>query len=261
MEDTESVVEGKKSREPARRQKIRKALIYISFLLFPVTFYYLSPYLIMRGTSEGIIDGSFIFFILLFLFALVLGRGFCGWVCPAGGMQELCFKIRDKRARGGRWNWIKYFIWVPWISIIVIMAIRSGGYSKVDPSYQTFYGISVSDIPSLMTMFFVLVMIAIVALASGKRGFCHYACWMAPFMILGRKLRNLFGWPSLQLESDEDKCTDCKKCIKVCPMSLDVNGMVKTGSMENTECILCGMCIDNCPMEVISYSFNSRQRS
>jgi ferredoxin-type protein NapH len=251
--------EDEKKSGTAKRQKTRKAIIYISLLLFPVTFYYLSPYLVIQGASEGIIAGSLIAFVLMFLSALVLGRAFCGWVCPAGGMQELCFKICDKKARGGRWDWIKYFIWVPWISIIVIMFIRASGPAKVDPFYQTYYGISVSDIPSLMIMAFVLLAIAIIALAAGKRGFCHYACWMAPFMILGRKARNLFGWPSLQLKSDEEKCTDCKKCIKVCPMSLDVNGMVKTGSMENTECILCGMCVDNCPKKVISYSFNSCQ--
>ena len=82
------------------RQSARKILLIIAFLLFPVVFYYLSPVLIIMGASEGIITGSFIVFGLMFLSALILGRAFCGWVCPAGGMQELCFKFWDKRARG-----------------------------------------------------------------------------------------------------------------------------------------------------------------
>ena len=247
----------KKKPQVRGRQKVRKALIITSFLLFPVVFYYLSPILIIQGASEGIIVGSFIVFALLFLFSLLLGRAYCGWVCPAGGMQEQCFKFRDKRARGGRLNWIKYFIWVPWLCAIVIVAVRAGGFSKVDPFYQTYYGISISGMQSLMIFAIVLLVIFILAMAAGRRAFCHYGCWMAPFMVVARKLRNVFRWPSLALEPEEDKCIDCKKCSKVCPMSLDVNTMVREAHMENSECILCGMCVDNCPKGVISYTFKS----
>jgi polyferredoxin len=52
--------------------------------------------------------------------SLFLGRAFCGWVCPGAGIQEWCFTVNDKKARGGRLNWIKYFIWVPWIRMCKI---------------------------------------------------------------------------------------------------------------------------------------------
>jgi polyferredoxin len=71
-----------------KRQSIRKALVVISFLLFPITIYYLSPILIIQGLAEGIIAGSFIFFALLFAVSLFLGRAHCGWVCPAGGLKK-----------------------------------------------------------------------------------------------------------------------------------------------------------------------------
>ena len=76
-------------------------------------------------------------------------------------------------------------------------------------------------------------------------------------MILGRKLRNLFRWPSLRLKAKTDDCIDCKRCTAICPMSLDVNGMVQNGDMENSECILCGSCVDVCPQDVIGYSFSA----
>lgn len=60
-----------------------EGLILISFFLFPVTFYYLSPVLIIEAAYNGIVNGSFIVFSLLFITALVLGRGWCGWLCPA----------------------------------------------------------------------------------------------------------------------------------------------------------------------------------
>jgi len=247
-------------RRTRRRQKVRKTLIVASFILFPVTFYYLSPVLIMQGSSEGVVVGSLILFLLMFLFSLFLGRAYCGWICPAGGMQELCFKLRDKRAKGGKLNWIKYFIWVPWLGAIAAVAARAGGFSTVDPLYQTYYGISITGVQSLFVLAIVILVIFILAMAFGRRAFCHYACWMAPFMVVGRKLRNLFRWPSLVLIAQEDRCIDCKKCTKVCPMSLDVNTMVREAQMENSECILCGMCVDNCPKGVISYAFESGRR-
>ena len=123
------------------RQKIRKTLILISFLFFPATFFYLSPYLIIDGTLKGIISGSFLFFSLLFISSLFLGRAFCGWICPAGGAQNIVIHINDRKIKKG--NIIKWLIWVPWIITIVLLAIKNGGYQKVDPLYQTTYGFSI----------------------------------------------------------------------------------------------------------------------
>ncbi|MBW2220497.1 MAG: 4Fe-4S binding protein, partial [Deltaproteobacteria bacterium] len=108
------------------RQKIRKGLILFSFFLFPAIFYYLSPVLIIRASSTGIINGSFMLFILMFISSLVLGRGYCGWVCPAAGCQEAIFAARDKKVTRG--DYVKWLIWVPWVSSIVLLAISSGGY-------------------------------------------------------------------------------------------------------------------------------------
>ncbi|NPV02029.1 MAG: 4Fe-4S binding protein [Brevinematales bacterium] len=66
------------------KQKVRRSLILISFFLFPVTMFYFSPYLIIMGGIGGIITGSFMMFAAQFAHSLVLGRAFCGWVCPAG---------------------------------------------------------------------------------------------------------------------------------------------------------------------------------
>jgi len=239
-----------------KRQKIRKTLIFIFFLLFPVVLYYLSPALIIEGASKGIVTGSFIVFSLLFIFSLILGRAFCGWVCPGAGLQEACFRISDKRARGGRYNWIKYFIWIPWISIIVFMSIKAGGLHTIDPFFQTKYGISIAEPANYPVFYTVIGLITVLALTAGKRAFCHYGCWMAPFMVIGTKIRNKFKWPALHLMANKDICRNCKTCTKNCPMSLDVNHMVQKGSMINSECILCGTCVDGCPEGVIKYTFS-----
>lgn len=240
------------------RQRSRRLILIIMFVLFPVIYYYFSPYLIIMGASEGIITGSFIVFASMLVGALFLGRLFCGWLCPAGATQELCFGLNNKPFKVGRRDWIKYFIWAPWISIIVVMFIQAGGIVAVDPFYKTYYGISIQDLPSLILFLLIGGLIAGIAVAVGKRAGCHMICWMAPFMIIGRKIRNAINLPSLQLVADKNLCTNCKICTGKCPMSLDVNSMVQEGEMENSECILCGSCVDNCPRSVIAYSFGKK---
>ena len=187
------------------RQKTRKGFILISFFLFPATFYYLSPVFILEASSKGIINGSFIIFSSLFVSSLFLGRAYCGWVCPAAGCQESIFSARSKKITKG--NVLKWLVWVPWLCTIATLATRSGGYKQINFFFQTTCGLSVGNVQSLITYFIVLfVLLVIPAFIFGKRSFCHHLCWMAPFMIIGRKIRNHFNWFSLQLNPDPEQC-------------------------------------------------------
>ena len=236
------------------RQKVRKGLILSSFFLFPATFYYLSPVVIIQSTMNGIVNGSFIMFLLMFLSALFLGRAYCGWICPGAGCQEAIFLARDKKVTKG--DLFKWTIWFPWVAAIALLAIRQGGYRKIDFLYQTKYGFSIGDVSALIAYLCVLlILLALPAFVFGRRSFCHHLCWMAPFMILGRKIRNSFQWASLQLKVESENCNHCHTCTQNCPMSLPVETMVKKGTMENIECILCGTCIDGCEFNVIRFAF------
>ena len=235
------------------RQKIRLGIIFISFFLFPATFYYLSPYLVIEATTKGVVNGSFIIFLFLFISSLVLGRGFCGWLCPASGCQEVVSQVRSKKVTKG--NYVKWILWTPWIGSIILLLYNLGGYREIDLFYQTSHGLSIGNIYSLLTYILVLLLIVIPAFLIGRRSFCHHICWMAPFMIIGRSLRNIARWPSLHLIAKSDVCVRCSKCTDNCPMSLPVETMVQNNVMENHECILCGTCIDNCEQKTIHYSF------
>ncbi|MFP4345167.1 MAG: 4Fe-4S binding protein, partial [Anaerolineales bacterium] len=59
-----------------------------------------------------------------------------------------------------------------------------------------------------------------------------------------------------RLQANSEACIRCNRCSRACPMSLDVQGMVQEGAMENAECILCGSCVDTCPKQVIHYTFS-----
>lgn len=241
------------------RQAWRKALILLAFLLFPVVLNYLSPYVIIDGAFQGIINGSFIVFGGMLISSLFVGRLWCGWLCPAAGLQEACFAVNSKPVKNGKGNWIKWGIWVVWLGVITFGVINAGGYKTVNFFHLTEAGISVSAPQNYFIYYIVLGTIFLLSITVGRRSFCHHACWMAPFMIGGRKLVNTANLPTLRLVADKAKCTNCKTCTKGCPMSLDVNAMVQAGNMENPECILCGNCIDTCPSKVIRYAFVRRK--
>ena len=230
-------------------------MIIFSFVLLPVTFAYISCPIIAEGASEGIITGGLIVFILLFISSLFLGRLWCGWLCPMGGLQEIYFHINDNQINLRRLDWFKYLIFLAVIFIPLISAIRSaGGLTTIDLFYSTDHGISIAKQGAYTIFLAQITFVTVFAILGGKRGFCHYFCPIAVIMIIGRKFRNLIRWPALQLSADAARCTDCKKCLKGCPMGLDVNAMVRQCSMENAECILCGCCVDVCPKQAIRYA-------
>ena len=73
-----------------RRQRLRRALLILAFLAFPITMNYFSPYVVIDGAYQGVVNGSLVMFGLMFISSLLLGRLWCGWACPAGALGEIC---------------------------------------------------------------------------------------------------------------------------------------------------------------------------
>lgn len=240
------------------RQNIRKWLLIISFILVPVTIFYISPIIIMMGAAEGVATGSLLLYALLFILSLVVARLWCGWLCPMGAWQEICSPLIKHTVKEGWRNYIKYVVTVLWLAVIGISFFSAGGIRTVDPFFGTVNGISITSPEILMIVGIIFALIFVIAYFTGRRGTCHVFCPIAALMISGRKIRNLAGWPALHLSSDASCCINCKKCSRECPMGLDVNGMVKKGDMENAECIMCAGCADTCPKGAITYGVKGR---
>lgn len=232
-------------------QKIRISLSTLSMILFPLSFYYISPALSVMGPSEGILTGSLIIFIMLFVTSIFFGRAFCSWLCPTAMIQDQLIKARSKRVNVKRISWIKYLIWVPWIITILFMFKRSGGIQSVDFFYQTEMGVSLTRLTDTFIYGGIVLIFFILSMLVGRRATCHTICWIAPFMILGKKLGELIKVPSLRLKRTPSKCTSCKKCTQVCPMSLEVEDLAKNIEMSDHDCVLCGSCVEECPNDVI----------
>lgn len=232
-------------------QKSRIALATLSTILFPLSFYYLSPALSIMGPAEGILTGSLIIFIMMFLTSVFIGRVFCSWLCPTAMIQDLLINARSRRVNVKKISWIKYVIWAPWIITILFMFKRSGGIHTIDFFYQTEMGVSLTRLVDTFIYGGIVLLIYILSMLVGRRATCHTICWMAPFMILGKKLGAKIKAPSLRLKREPSKCISCKKCTQVCPMSLEVEDLAKKLEVSDHNCILCGKCVDICPKNVL----------
>lgn len=245
-----------------KRQRLRKLLLIASLFLFPITLYYFSPALIINAGLKGIINGSFIVFVLMFVLSIPFGRLFCAYICPAGGLQECAFSVNEKLPKQGWRNYIKYIIWIIWLSSVIICYFQHGKVVEMDFLFETENGISVTSIQSYIIYYGIVCLVFIPSVLCGKRVFCHYFCWMAPFMVLGTILRKLMHLPGVHIKAKEkDKCISCSKCNKVCPMGIDVENEIKNDVIDDLECIQCGACIDNCPKHVLSYGMIKRKEN
>ncbi len=242
-----------------KRQNLRKLLLIISLLLFPVTIWYMSPYLIIRGAMEGIVSGSFIVFVCMLLGSIFFGRIFCGWLCPMGGLQECLCSVNEKTPKQGWRNYIKIAIWIVWIAAVIVCFVFRKQEITIDFFYMTDHGISITEIYNYVIYYGVIFLVLIPAVLFGKRVFCHYFCWMAPFMIIGIKIRQVLHLPGLHVRLEEKECISCGKCNKSCPMGLNVVELGKGSHDLGTECIQCGSCVDHCPKKALSYGWKGRK--
>ena len=229
------------------RQRARKGILVFSALMFPLTFFFLSPFVIVLSAANGILNGSAMVFGLLLLLSIFCSRVFCGWLCPGGALQDYISGANSRSWNSRGKNLSKYIIWVVWFSFIVFLWIQNrpleGNFLylvDIDKQYIIIYAI-------------VMTIIYLFTLLTGKRGMCHSLCWMAPFMVIGEKLADLLHIPRFRLKADPKTCVSCGKCSRGCPMGLNVAKMVQSGKMDSTECISCLECVDGCPKKAISF--------
>lgn len=145
------------------RQRAPKALVILAFLSFPITINFFSPYVMIDGAMNGIINGSLVMFGLMFLSSLFIGRLWCGWIFPGAGMQEMVEPIHNKLVNGLKVDWIKWEIWIIWISLIIVFSVNTGGYKSIELLYHTQNRISLAgteDRPIFFVYFIYYVVLA-----------------------------------------------------------------------------------------------------
>jgi ferredoxin-type protein NapH len=238
-----------------RYQAVRRPIVITTAILFHLLLIFhllFSPVIIVAASFKGIINASFVVYVLLFSSSLFFGRAYCSWFCPGCGVQEVISLAIRKKSSNSKALYLKYIISAVWLGSIVTGFILNGIHS-IDLAY------GMSDISVTRKIVLTLGAIMIIlplTLVFGRFASCKYVCWQAPFLITGTKIRDCFHFKGLRLKADQGKCTACKLCLAACPMNLNVLKHVQSGQMKHDECILCGNCIDSCKNEVIKFSFS-----
>lgn len=235
------------------RQRIRKGILAFSVLMFPLTFFFLSPYVIVLSATTGVINGSDMVFGFLLLCSILFSRIYCGWLCPGGAVQDLISGANKRNWNSKGKNLSKYIIWAVWFSFILFLWI------KHRPLKGEFLYLYQMDGQYMMIYAIVMTIIYLFTISTGRRGMCHSLCWMAPFMVIGETISDFLHIPRFRLKPNPDSCVSCKKCTKECPMGLDVSQMVKSGNMDSTECISCLACVDICPKQAIGFGISKKR--
>jgi ferredoxin-type protein NapH len=240
----------------AARQRIRRLILFFMVILFPILMNYFSVFLIVEGSSKGIMVFSFFYWSAWVVTALLIGRAGCGYLCPLGAFQEMKDRAAPKKLIRIRFlKVVKYVLSAAWVGAIIYFAVAAGGYKSINLLYNTESGVSIDRVQGWFIYSMIVVIILLPAFLIGKRGFCHYFCPWGVLTMLVTRLKNWIRIPSLHLESSQELCKNCHTCVANCPKSLPVENMVQKGSMKHDECILCGSCVDSCPYKVIRYSW------
>lgn len=235
--------------------KTRLGFLTISTILFPVTFYYLSPMVPMNASIQGVVSGSLIVFLILLVLSIFIGRFFCSWLCPAGGIQDQLLQSRNKRVSVKKISWLKYVVWSFWLGTLLFLFKKAGGIKGIDFTFATDHGFSTTDLMSIIIYTIVVLTFSTISLIIGRRAACHTICWISPFMVVGKKIAETLKIPNLHLRAETHECVHCGKCDKSCPMSLEVEKLVDTGVIRDNNCILCGECKESCPKKLFSWKF------
>lgn len=236
--------------------KKRKIMILVMFILLPIIVNYFSPVVVLIGSLNGFITASFVIWSLMFLSSIFVGRSFCSYICPYGGLQMLCDKVLEKKLININWlRKIRYLIGIIWLGLLIYnVAIRLGDL-KLNTFFNTENYVSTDSVGALIRYYIIVGSMVLFSCIFGKRSVCHYVCPMSILNIIGSKISSFLRLPALRLRNSDNQCIHCKKCNRACPMSLEVEKMVGENNMTDTECINCGECAKVCPNKCIDYKF------
>ncbi|HIJ97147.1 MAG TPA: 4Fe-4S binding protein [Desulfuromonadales bacterium] len=194
------------------------------------------------------------------LTTVVLGRVWCGWLCPQTVFNDLAELVGARFRRNFPVPVTRLVEHLTALIIAKLIAFNLLCWfmppGQVMSSLRNF-----TANPLIFSVFLIMTLFGYLNLILVKRSFCHSYC---PY---GRIQTALMDEGTLNLaflDATRERCLKCRACVKVCPMGIDIrNGF-------QIECIGCGRCIDACrsvmerlPGEVglIDYRFGERQES
>ena len=182
------------------------------------------------------------FGLIFLLLTMVLGRVWCGWLCPQTTLVDLAewmartlgLKLQHNRLHGALWR--KLLLHVGYQILAFLVAANLLWYFIVPQ--QFFVQLVSFDLHYATWITLVLIYLLIyLDLALVRRLMCSEFC---PY---GRFQTALVDKATLTLhlpDSELKRCIECGSCVRACPMEIDIRRGYQV------ECINCGRCLDAC---------------
>ncbi|MCY6370178.1 4Fe-4S binding protein [Clostridium ganghwense] len=206
------------------------------------------PTLFKDGTyMNRVTPSAFILLIAVVILTFVLGRAFCGYICPLGTIQSLITKlgkrlnikqIKINKSVDKILRYAKYVV----LFVVLFTTYKAGELviRTYDP-WAAFMHLSAGT--EIFEEFLIGLIILIALLISSlfiERAWCRYFCPLGAALAITSPLR------IFKIRKNTSTCVNCKACTRSCPMGLDVHS---EKSVSSTECISCGECITRCPVD------------
>ena len=182
---------------------------------------------------SGVLGAGVLHYAIAKIFGpLLFGRGWCGYACWTTMILDL---LPYKTPANPRKNigWIRYVMFGLSLALVVLL-MYLGKANKITMFYLFVAG----------NVLYYAVGIILALTLKDNRAFCKYICPITVFL----KPMSYFSW--LRIKCDEEKCIHCGKCLKVCPMDVEVNRNPRNRK-NATECILCQKCKKACPVNAL----------
>ncbi len=226
---------------------------------------------LVHGLAVRSFRSGLLWSLILLIPTALLGRFFCGWVCPFGSLQEGVATLRSnltarRTAQTNRyreWHSVKYFLLlagiiaaffgislIGWLDPLVLL-VRSAGVSILPAVVSKKY-IAVSP-PHYWVGLTVLAALSCLLIASLRltRFWCRALCPLGALLGLAAR------WSFLKLNKNEAACNRCGRCLTGCQGGDDP----LTGSLwRKSECHLCLYCVSACPHHALEFSFSLPRR-
>lgn len=182
------------------------------------------------------------------ILSLLLGRFYCGWICPATLLYELNDNLGTWLRRAGLPisrrrldRRLKYLVLV--VGMVIGMLSGAVVFAAMYPpaiiGREIYYAIAVGGF-GVGIVFFLLTLLFDLMVA--RRGFCRYVCpGGALYSLLGR-------FRVLRIQRKVETCNDCAMCNTVCQFGLD-----PLHDGFGLECNNCSACIAICPTDALVF--------
>ena len=193
--------------------------------------------------NSGVFTRVLIHFAIAKVFGpLIFGRGYCGWGCYTAALLEW-LPIKENNKIPEKFTYVRIPVLI--LSLLIPFFLIQNGYDYMTahinlPKADQFIWFLASN------AIYYIIGIALAIIFKKKRAFCKVWCPVSLVMKLPTKLS------LVKMKPSGEKCIECGRCDKQCPMDIDVKEYIKSGrKVSSSECILCGDCKTNCPVNAI----------